>query len=115
MYSLPPDHGAAVVSKILNDDELRTEWLGELEEMRDRLADMRTELVAALVIAAPGHDYSHIEKTTGMFCYLNISAAQVARLKEERGVYLVDSSRINVCGITRGNVQYLAESIASIL
>jgi len=115
MYSLPPDHGAAVVSRILNDDELRQEWLLELEEMRDRLADMRTELVAALGVAAPGQDFSHIEKTTGMFCYLNISAAQVSRLKEERGVYLVDSSRINVCGITRGNVQYLAESIASVL
>jgi aspartate aminotransferase len=115
MYSLPPDHGAAVVSRILHDGELRAEWLSELEEMRHRLKRMRTELVAALRISAPGHDFSHIERTTGMFCYLGISPEQVARLKEDRGVYLVDSSRINVCGVTSTNVQYLAESIASVL
>jgi len=50
-----------------------------------------------------------------MFCCLNISAEQVARLKEDRGIYLVDSSRINVCDITNANVQYLAESIAAVL
>ena len=115
MYSLPPDHGAAVVSKILNDEALRAQWLEELREMRDRLKEMRELLVAELGKAAPGHDFSHIERTTGMFCYLGIKPDQVSRLKQERGVYLVDSSRINVCGITAGNVQYLAESIASVL
>ncbi len=115
MYSLPPDHGGAVVSHILNDAELRAEWHDELAEMRNRLKEMRKLLVTALAEAAPAHDFSHIERTTGMFCYLGISADQVAQLKSERGVYLVDSSRINVCGITAGNVQYLAESIASVL
>ena len=115
MYSLPPDHGAAVVSKILNDDELRAEWLSELDEMRKRLKGMRSALVAALKVAAPGHDFSHVERTTGMFCYLGVTPEQVARLIAERGVYLVDSSRINVCGITDDNVEYLADSIASVL
>ena len=115
MYSLPPDHGGAVVARILNEPELRAEWLDELAGMRNRLKAMRKALVAALTTAAPDHDFSHIEQTTGMFCYLGISAEQVARLKEERGVYLVDSSRINVCGITDANVTYLAESIASVL
>ena len=115
MYSLPPDHGAAVVSKILNDDELRAEWLSELDEMRKRLKGMRSALVAALKVAAPGHDFSHVERTTGMFCYLGVTPEQVARLIKERGVYLVDSSRINVCGITEDNVEYLADSIASVL
>ena len=115
MYSLPPDHGGAVVAKILNDAELRAEWVAEVAEMRSRLQSMRSLLVAALADAAPGHDFSHIERTTGMFCYLGVSAEQVLRLKEERGVYLVDSSRINVCGITEGNVQYLAESVASVI
>ena len=115
MYSLPPDHGAAVVSKILNDEELRADWLSELDEMRQRLKGMRVALVAALKTAAPAHDFSHIERTSGMFCYLGVSPEQVARLIKERGIYLVDSSRINVCGITDGNVEYLAESIASVL
>lgn len=115
MYSVPPDHGAAVVARILNDEELSAEWLDELAVMRARLADMRRRLVEELRMAAPGHDFSHIERTTGMFCYLGVSAEQVARLKEERGVYLVDSGRINVCGITPGNVRYLAESVAGVL
>jgi aspartate aminotransferase len=115
MYSLPPDHGAAVVSRILNDDGLRAEWLAELERMRQRLKDMRAALVAALKSAAPGHDFSHIERTTGMFCYLGVSPEQVAQLVKDRGIYLVDSSRINVCGITEDNVEYLADSIASVL
>ena len=112
MYSVPPDHGAAVVARILNDEELSAEWLDELAVMRARLVDMRRRLVEELRKAAPGHDFSHIERTTGMFCYLGVSAEQVARLKEERGVYLVDSGRINVCGITPGNVRSLAESVA---
>ncbi len=115
IYSLPPDHGAAVVSHILNDDELRAEWLDELDAMRARLKGMRTLLVEALGQTAPDHDFSHIARTTGMFCYLGVSPEQVARLIEERGIYLVDSSRINVCGITEHNVRYLAESIASVL
>ena len=115
MYSLPPDHGAAVVSKILNDDGLRSRWEREVADMRGRLQGMRSLLVSALAEAAPGRDFSHIERTTGMFCYLGISPEQVARIKADRGVYMVDSSRINVCGITEGNVQYLAESIAAIL
>jgi len=115
MYSLPPDHGGAVVSKILNDDTLREEWQEELAGMRARLTDMRTLLVAELKRAVHGRDFSHIGRTTGMFCYLGINAEQVGRLKKERGVYLVDSSRINVCGITEGNARYIAESIAAVL
>jgi len=115
MYSLPPDHGAAVVSKILNDDELRADWLAELEGMRQRLREMRLALVAALKETAPDHDFSHIERTTGMFCYLGVSPEQVTQLKKDHGIYLVDSSRINICGITDGNVRYLAKSIASVL
>jgi aspartate/tyrosine/aromatic aminotransferase len=115
MYSLPPDHGAAVVSKILNDADLRSEWRQELDGMRRRLQGMRRLLVEELGKAAPGHDFSHIERTTGMFCYLGISAEQVGRLKQERGIYMVDSSRINVCGITEGNARYIAESVATVL
>ena len=115
MYSLPPDHGAAVVSKILGDAELRAEWMDELDGMRGRLKSMRSLLVEELRKAAPDRDFSHIERTTGMFCYLGVTAEQVARLKKERGIYLVDSSRINICGITEANARYLAESVASVL
>jgi aspartate/tyrosine/aromatic aminotransferase len=76
---------------------------------------MRKLIVAGLAESAPDHDFSHIERANGMFCYLGISPEQVAQLKKDCGIYMVDSSRINVCGITAGNVSYLAESIASVL
>lgn len=115
IYSVPPDHGAAVVAHILGDDELRAKWLVELAEMRDRLRDMRQLLNSALQKAAPGHDFSHLVRATGMFCFLGITAEQVKRLKKDFGVYMVDSSRINVAGITPDNVNYLAASIAATL
>ena len=115
IYSVPPDHGAAVVSLILNDDELRGAWLEELAEMRERIRAMRVLLHDALLEKAPDHDFSHLLRATGMFCFLGVSAEQVARLKKDFGVYMVDSSRINVAGITPDNVNYLADSIAATL
>jgi aspartate/tyrosine/aromatic aminotransferase len=115
MYSMPPDHGAAVVAMILTEPELRAAWLAELAAMRTRLKETRQLLCAALRERAPGHDFSHIEQGKGMFSFLGVSAGQVQRLKSEFGVYLVDSSRINVAGITRENVGYLAESVAAVL
>jgi len=115
IYSVPPDHGAAVVSIILHDPELRSDWIAELTEMRERLQSMRALLSEALQQKAPQHDFSHLARATGMFCFLGISAAQVATLKRDYGVYMVDSSRINIAGITPQNVDYLATSIAATL
>jgi aspartate/tyrosine/aromatic aminotransferase len=115
IYSVPPDHGAAVVSLILNDDELRAAWLEELAEMRARIRAMRVLLHDALLEKASDHDFSHLLRATGMFCFLGVTAEQVARLKKDFGVYMVDSSRINVAGITPDNVNYLADSIAATL
>ncbi len=115
IYSVPPDHGAAVVSLILHDADLRNDWMIELTQMRERLQAMRVLLHDALLEKAPGHDFSHLVRATGMFCFLGITATQVARLKKDFGVYMVDSSRINVAGITPDNVSYLADSIAATL
>ena len=115
MYSAPPDHGAAIVATILSDGTLTQEWRTELDEMRQRLASIRGKLVDALGQAAPGQDFSHIETANGMFSFLGVTPEQVQRLKSDYGVYLVDSGRINVAGITEGNVGYLAESIGKVL
>ena len=89
--------------------------MSEVAEMRDRLQAMRVSLVAALRDQAPDHDFSHIERANGMFCFVGISEDQVEQLKKDCGVYMVGSSRINVAGITPGNVGHLAASIASVL
>jgi aspartate/tyrosine/aromatic aminotransferase len=115
IYSMPPDHGAAIVNTILRDDALRTQWFAELDGMRARLQSMRVLLNDALKKKAPEHDFSHLVRANGMFCFLGISADQVDRLKKDFGVYMVGSSRINVAGITPDNVDHLADSIAAVL
>lgn len=115
MYSVPPDHGAAVVSHILDDKGLRAEWLEELKEMRERLRSVRSLLVDALNARAPAQDFSHVVAANGMFSFLGVNGEQVERLKTEFGVYMVGSGRINVAGITSDNVDYLAESIAAVI
>ena len=115
IYSVPPDHGAVVVSTILNDPELTAAWRVELAEMRSRLCEMRVLLNEALLERAPDHDFSHLVRATGMFCFLGITEDQVNRLKRDFGVYMVGSSRINTAGITARNVNYLADAIAATL
>jgi aspartate aminotransferase len=115
MYSMPPDHGAAIVETILHDEALRGRWVVELGEMRERLRSMRQLLDEALRATAPEHDFSHVVRARGMFCFLGISTEQVHRLKKEFSVYMVDSSRINVAGITADNVDHIAKSVAAVL
>ena len=115
MYSMPPDHGAAVVETILHDEKLRARWVEELGEMRERLHDMRQLLDDALRAEAPEHDFSHVVRARGMFCFLGISTEQVRRLKRDHAVYMVDSSRINIAGITARNVDHIARSVAAVL
>ena len=115
MYSMPPDHGAVVVSHILNSPDLRKEWMSELTGMRRRLNERRSLLVATLREVAPDHDFSHIERAYGMFSYVGLSPDQVESLKKDAGIYMVNSSRINIAGITKDNVEYLASSIAAVL
>lgn len=115
VYSVPPDHGAAIVRIILNDEELSTVWSAELVAMRDRLKDMRSLLDAELRSKITDRDFSHLMRANGMFCFLGISAEEVGRLKRDFGVYMVDSSRINVAGITPANVDYLSDAIAAVL
>ena len=115
IYSVPPDHGAVVVATILNDPELKAAWRVELATMRARLREMRVLLNDALMARAPQHDFSHLVRAVGMFCFLGVTADQVERLKKDYGVYMVDSSRINTAGITAHNVNYLADAIAAVL
>lgn len=115
LYSMPPDHGAAVVSLILHSASLGAEWRVEVDAMRARISGMRALLHERLLEAAPDYDFSHLARAKGMFCFLGISAEQVEQLKKEHGVYMVNSSRINVAGITESNVGHLATSIAAVL
>ena len=115
IYSMPPDHGAAVVALILNDEEMRADWVAEVDAMRTRLSDMRKLLHEALAEAVPDRDFSHIVSARGMFSFLGVSEQQVEQLKKDHAVYMVGSSRINIAGITPANVDHIARSVAAVL
>ena len=115
IYSMPPDHGAAIVAAVFRDDALRALWIEELGEMRNRLNDLRRLLVDKLVERHSPSDFSFIAQERGMFSFLGISREQVVRLREEFHVYMVESSRINVAGVNRSNADTVADAIVAVL
>ncbi len=115
IYSMPPAHGAAIVETILGSDELKAQWLEELKVMRDRINGNRAVLVEKLHALGVNRDFGFIADEKGMFSFLGISAEQVSRLKQDYSIYMVDSSRISIAGISSTNVDYLAKSIAEVL
>ena len=115
IYSMPPAHGAALVSTILSDNELTAQWHEELAIMRDRISNNRHMLVDALKAEGVDRDFSFITKQSGMFSFLGITSEQVNTLIKDYSIYMVDSSRISIAGISRDNVKYLAQSIAKVI
>jgi len=115
IYSMPPDHGAAIVSRVLNDNELSAIWIEELAQMRERLNDLRHLIVDKLNERGAPRDFSFIASERGMFSFLGISQEQAIRLREEFHVYTLESGRINVAGINQSNVDYVADAIVAIL
>jgi aspartate aminotransferase len=114
-YSMPPSHGGAIVGVILHDAPLRQSWERELAGMRDRINGLRTQLVDKLAAAGATRDFSFIRGERGMFSFLGISQRQVGRLREKYGIYMVDSSRINVAGLSLDNIDYVAEAVVAVL
>ncbi|WP_346827714.1 amino acid aminotransferase [Serratia inhibens] len=114
-YSNPPSHGAAVVATILGDDALRALWEQELTDMRQRIHRMRQLFVNTLQEKGAEQDFSFIINQNGMFSFSGLSKEQVLRLREEFGVYAVNSGRINVAGMTPDNMAPLCEAIVAVL
>ena len=114
-YSSPPNFGAQVVAAVLNDPALKASWLAEVEAMRTRILAMRQTLVDALKEAVPGKNFDYLLKQRGMFSYTGLSAAQVDRLREEFGVYLIASGRMCVAGRNPRNVQRVAQAFAAVM
>ena len=114
-WSMPPDHGAAVVHIILADETLRTLWLQEVGAMRRRIQGLRQEVVQQLREHCPQRDFAFILTQRGMFSYLGISSAQVRALREHHHVYMTDDSRMNIAGLRRENLEYFARAVAQVL
>jgi len=114
IYSMPPSYGGALVDIILNDPDLFTRWESEVNEMRDRMIGLRKLLVDNLSNHVD-RDFDFINQQKGMFSYLCIEPEQVRKVRAEKSVYFVDSSRINIAGINQNNVERLALAIASVI
>ncbi|MBU9830994.1 amino acid aminotransferase [Rahnella rivi] len=114
-YSNPPAHGAAVVATILGNPALRTLWEQELSDMRQRIHRMRQLFVTTLQEKGAKQDFSFIINQNGMFSFSGLTKDQVLRLRDEFGVYAVNSGRINVAGITLDNMAPLCEAIVAVI
>ena len=114
LYSMPPDHGAAIVARILGSG-LRDSWERELSAMRGRILELRAQAARALAAACPSRDFGHIVRQKGMFSYLGIDKDVVRRLRDQHHVYMTDDSRINIAGLRHENIRYFAEAVAKAL
>jgi aromatic-amino-acid transaminase len=112
-WSMPPDHGAAAVRIVLSDKDLTQSWQDEVASMRGRLQEMR-HLLASAGDRAPGLDLHAVADGNGLFAMLPVSPDQVARLREEHGVYMAASGRINVAGLTRANIDKFVDALAAV-
>ncbi len=112
-YSQPPDHGAEIVRRILTEPALRTEWEGELTEMRTRMLRLRQELAEAIRQVSNSHNFDFVADHRGMFSLLGIPKQAVDHLKANNAVYMLDDSRINVAGLPEHGMDALAASIVA--
>ena len=113
IYSMPPDHGAAIAACIFADPALKQSWIAELAAMRGRIEEMRSLLAARLRAVTRDGAFDFIEGQRGMFSLLGVSSEVVDALRTRHHIYMLSDSRINVAGIMPHNVAYVAESIAA--
>ncbi len=115
MYSMPPDHGAAVAARVLGDARLRRSWQEELAAMVARVKSLRLLLAGRLAARRPDHDFSWLPRQRGMFSLLGLEPAAIAALCEVEHVYMPPDGRINIAGVSDANVDRVADSIVRVL
>jgi aspartate aminotransferase len=113
IYSMPPDHGAAIAACIFADPELRESWVSELAVMRNRIKDMRALLAQHLREVTGNGSFDFIEAQRGMFSLLGVSADVVGRLRDEHHIYMTNDSRMNLAGVMPHNAGYVAQAIVA--
>ena len=111
-WSQPPDHGAAAVRLVLEDEQLTAQWLEELDTMRERMRQVRAKLAAAGKTG--GVDLSPIGGQNGLFSIIPFTPEQVAAMRADHGIYFAGSGRINVAGLTLGNIDQFIAAVAKV-
>src|SRR5690349_7308028 len=111
-WSMPPDHGAAAVRLVLEDKALTAQWLDELDTMRTRMRQVRDRLAAAGKVGSL--DLTPLGIQNGLFSMLALDKDQVAKLRTDHGIYMAGSGRINVAGLTQGNIDKFLGALAEV-
>ena len=106
-----PDHGARLVTMVLNDPELRGDWAAELEDVRLTMLGLREQLAAELQRLTGSDRFGFLAQHRGMFSRLGATPEQVEAMRESHGIYMVGDSRFNVAGLNKDTVPVLAEAI----
>lgn len=114
LWSMPPDHGAAIVHRVLTTPELRQDWMTELANMTRRIRSLRSLLAERLSQAAQ-RDFGWIAEQRGMFSRLPLTAEKVITVREQHHIYMAPDGRINVAGVSPANVDHVAAAIAAVL
>jgi len=114
-YSNPPAHGGLIVVTILSDAALRTQWEAEVADMRRRIKEMRELFVKTLAAKGVKADVSFITRQRGMFSFSGLNKDQVAKLKDQHGIYIVGSGRINVAGMNAQTMDRLCDAIKAVM
>lgn len=113
-YSFPPDHGARLVTMIVGDDRLRSDWMTELEEVRQNMLGLRKSLADAMRLATNSDRFDFVARHRGMFSRLGLTEVQVNTLRDDNGIYMVGDSRINIAGLNARTVPILAAAVAKV-
>lgn len=114
VYSMPPDHGAAIVAEILADPALRQGWVNELDAMRQRINGLRQAFTSRMRDLLGSDRFDFVASQTGMFSFLGLSEAQVSRLAATSGIYMLSSSRTSIAGLNDNNFDYVCKAIAAV-
>ncbi len=110
-YSFPPDHGARIVSTILGDPALRADWEAELEEIRNTMLGLRTQLADELRRLSNSDRFDFIAHHRGMFSRIGTTPEKVEKMRADSGIYMVSDSRMNIAGLNAQTIPILAKAI----
>lgn len=113
-YTMPPDHGAAIVEHILNTPALCTMWQDELNQMRTRLVHLRHSLVKTLQQTTQSDRFDYLQTHKGMFSVTGVTQPQIKQLKEAFGIYVVAGGRINIAGLQEQHIPYLSQALVEV-
>lgn len=113
-YTMPPDHGAAIVSMILNREDLKANWMKELAAMNQRINGLREQLVVGFREATDSSRFDYFGEHRGMFSVTGLSPEQTAQLKDDHGVYVVGGGRVNVAGLTEKDIPQVVKAFLAV-